>query len=30
MKNIGIHNIAILVASVNKNMELALNIQEVT
>ena len=29
MKNIGSHNIGILVASVNKNMELALNIQEV-
>jgi NAD(P)H-dependent FMN reductase len=29
MKNIGVHNIGILVASVNKNMQLALNIQEV-
>jgi NAD(P)H-dependent FMN reductase len=29
MKNIGVHNIGILVASVKKNMELAHNIQEV-
>lgn len=29
MKNIAVHNIGILVASVNKNMELALNIQSV-